>query len=88
MGVPERVRVWEDREGRWWWAFVGGDIEIPSNQPFATRRETEEAARTAYPGVALASERTTEPASEGRAGLVACVLMTLALWRHYRPRGR
>lgn len=79
------VRLWEEAGGRWWWAFVDGDLEIASNLPYATRKEAEEAARLAYPEVAFEHAPGSKEPAGGRVSIPACLLMTLAIWRHYRP---
>jgi hypothetical protein len=79
------VRLWREAEGHWRWAFEDGDLAIASNHPYATRRAAVEAAGTSYPGVPIEEAGSAASGEGGRVGLLACVLMTLAIWRHYRP---
>jgi hypothetical protein len=88
-GVPEvmmaaAIELWE-AGGLWWWSFRDGDLEIPGNHPQKSREDATEAARTAYPDVAIHVRGQPHVRTGGRASLVACVLMCLAIWRHYRP---
>jgi hypothetical protein len=84
--MPAGIEMWQDADGRWWWAYVDRGLRIDGNHPYDTRAAAEEGARTAYPEVAMAPVGARRAPSEGRAGILSCVLMTLAIWRHYRPR--
>lgn len=78
------VELWE-AEGLWWWSFKDEDLEIPGNHPYTSRREATEAARVAYPDVPLRDLRAPDGDDAGRVSFAACVLMCVAIWRHYRP---
>jgi hypothetical protein len=78
------VELWE-AEGLWWWTFKDEDLEIPSNHPYNSKHEAMEAARIAYPDVPLHGLHAPDVADRGRVSFAACVLMSLAIWRHYRP---
>ena len=41
-------------EDRWTWRFVQGDLELQSNENYATRDVAADRARRAYPDVELA----------------------------------
>jgi hypothetical protein len=81
------VELWE-AEGRWWWAFKDGEVEIASNHPYATERQAGEAARLAYPDVPVTGANKAARSDEGPVSFAACVLMCVSIWRHYRPRKR
>jgi hypothetical protein len=49
----ERVELWQDARGRWWWKYVGPDVELQSTSPYTTKEEAEHAAREAYPGLTI-----------------------------------
>ncbi|HEX6595557.1 MAG TPA: hypothetical protein VF045_01385 [Acidimicrobiales bacterium] len=49
---PE-LHVDELGENQWAWRYVEGDMELNSNETFATREEAADKARRAYPDVAL-----------------------------------
>lgn len=50
--TPE-LHVDEVGDDRWAFRYVEGDMELNSNETFATREEAADKARRAYPDVAL-----------------------------------
>ena len=82
--MASAIELWE-AAGLWWWSFRDGDLEIPGNHPYKTRDEATEVARIAYPDVTMHFREAPHEGTGSRASLAACVLMCVAIWRHYRP---
>jgi hypothetical protein len=78
------IELWESG-GLWWWSFRDDDLEIPGNHPYNSREEAAGAARVAYPDVPMQVRQAPHQGDGGRASVAACVLMCVAIWRHYRP---
>ncbi len=54
------LRVQSAEGGRWTWCYVEPDVELFSNETYATADDARRLARRAYPDVAFA-EGTKEP---------------------------
>lgn len=87
--MSTRVDVWEERSGRWRWAWRAGERELLSNQTYPTEQEARAAARVAYPElVPSAAKSSVRPRFPERAGFLSLVLAMLAVWRAYRSARR
>lgn len=72
MSEPDRqwTEVWQEDDGSWRWRFVaepgddGEPVELPANEPEASREAAEQAARTAYPELEIRVLSEAEAAGE------------------------
>lgn len=69
------TEVWQQEDGAWRWRYVsdhggsGEREELPANEPESSRAEAEQAARTAYPDLAVqVLAEPPEPGEPGRPG--------------------
>ena len=87
--MPPEVRIWQGSDGSFRWAYREGELELASNDVYATERDARAAARTAYPDVvAEAVPRRSPPArAPRRARSLSFLLAVLALWRAHRQGG-
>ena len=79
------IVLWEERDGRWRWAYRDENVEILSNHPYGTEAEARAAAAIAYPDEPqppMASHVSDEKGE--RPGPLTLLLGVTALWRWYR----
>jgi hypothetical protein len=86
--MSARVDVYEEGPRRWRWAWRDGNVELLSNQVYATEMAARSAARIAYPDVVQSGARMHRPSGDGRPTRTTLVLMLVAVWRWYRQARR
>ncbi|CAN5590402.1 hypothetical protein BH24ACT26_BH24ACT26_15400 [soil metagenome] len=83
------IRLWEEREERWRWAYEQEGLEILSNNLYPTLQEAQDAARIAYPDAAPREVGGSEARPEdARVTFPSFLLMVVAVWRRYRAGRR
>jgi MYXO-CTERM domain-containing protein len=87
--MSEVVELFEDAEARWRWRYRTDELALESNESYESADEARQAARVAYPGVAISSrERNATEDSEpsGAIGWLALLLVIVVLLRSRRAR--